>query len=88
VKIGEVIGSSLTEPNDKTKVLCVKIWFDPKATSDQERKMPMFSKSVWFENKNYIGIIDDLYGKFTEPMFTVKLEAGVKASSIDIGTII
>eukprot|EP01114_Cavostelium_apophysatum_P020615 TRINITY_DN695_c0_g1_i4.p1 TRINITY_DN695_c0_g1~~TRINITY_DN695_c0_g1_i4.p1 ORF type:complete len:211 (+),score=28.35 TRINITY_DN695_c0_g1_i4:159-791(+) len=48
-------------------------------------KIPKFNSPVYFENKEKIGQIDEIFGQTTEVMFTVKPIAGVVATSFEEG---
>lgn len=44
-------------------------------------KVPIFNRPLYLENKTKIGVIDDVFGKITDFMFSVKCDTGVKPSS-------
>ncbi|KAM3726276.1 V-type proton ATPase subunit [Dirofilaria immitis] len=44
-------------------------------------KIPYFNAAIFFENKEQIGKVDEIFGGIKDNGFTVKLQNGVKASS-------
>ena len=44
-------------------------------------KVPIFNRGVYLENKQKIGIIDDVFGPINEFMFSVKCDSGIKPDS-------
>jgi len=48
-------------------------------------KVPKFNSSVFLENKQEIGKVDEIFGPINESMFTVKPAAGVAAASFKPG---
>ncbi len=44
-------------------------------------KVPIFNRGVYLENKQKIGIIDDVFGPINDFMFSVKCDTGVKPDS-------
>jgi len=48
-------------------------------------KVPIFNRGVYLENKQKVGIIDDVFGPINEFMFSVKCESGIKPNSFKPG---
>ncbi|KAL3982166.1 H/ACA ribonucleoprotein complex subunit 1 [Acanthocheilonema viteae] len=44
-------------------------------------KIPYFNAAIFFENKEQIGKVDEIFGGIKDNGFTVKLQNGIKASS-------
>lgn len=44
-------------------------------------KIPYFNAAIFFENKEQIGKVDEIFGGIKDNGFTVKLQDGIKASS-------
>ena len=44
-------------------------------------KVPIFNRGVYLENKQKIGIIDDVFGPINDFMFSVKCDSGIKPDS-------
>jgi rRNA processing protein Gar1 len=44
-------------------------------------KVPIFNRGVYLENKQKVGIIDDVFGPINEFMFSVKCDSGIKPDS-------
>ncbi|CAG9541083.1 unnamed protein product [Cercopithifilaria johnstoni] len=44
-------------------------------------KIPYFNATIFFENKEQIGKVDEIFGGIKDNGFTVKLQSGIKASS-------
>lgn len=44
-------------------------------------KVPIFNRGVYLENKQKIGIIDDVFGPINDFMFSVKCDTGIKPES-------
>ncbi|VDN57458.1 unnamed protein product [Dracunculus medinensis] len=48
-------------------------------------KVPYFNAPVYFENKEQIGKVDEIFGKEGEHGFSVKLDSGLQPSSFTVG---
>jgi H/ACA ribonucleoprotein complex subunit 1 len=48
-------------------------------------KIPKFNSAVFFENKQQVGVLDEIFGPMNEVYFTVKPKEGIKASSFKAG---
>ena len=44
-------------------------------------KVPIFNRGVYLENKQKVGVIDDVFGPINEFMFSVKCDTGIKPDS-------
>ena len=49
--------------------------------SSTQQKIPYFNAPIFLENKTQIGKVDEILGPINEVYFTVKLDAGVVATS-------
>ena len=49
--------------------------------SASQTKIPYFNAPIFLENKTQIGKVDEILGPINEVHFTVKLDAGIVASS-------
>jgi H/ACA ribonucleoprotein complex subunit 1 len=47
-------------------------------------KVPIFNRGVFLENKQKIGVIDDVFGPINDFMFSVKCDAGIKPESFGV----
>ena len=50
-----------------------------------EKKIPLLMRSIYMENKNLIGKVDDVFGPVTAPGIAVKPVDGVKGESFKAG---
>ncbi len=48
-------------------------------------QIPYFNAGVFLQNKTQLGRVDEIFGATTDPMFTVKCDAGVVATSFKAG---
>lgn len=48
-------------------------------------KIPMFNASIFLENKNEIGKLDEILGPINDVYFTVKPAEGIKSDSFKVG---
>lgn len=49
-------------------------------------KVPIFNRGVYLENKQKVGIIDDVFGPINNFMFSVKCDTGIKPESFKSGS--
>ena len=50
-----------------------------------EKKVPLLMRSIYFENKQLIGKVDDVFGPVTAPGIAIKPVEGVKGESFKEG---
>jgi H/ACA ribonucleoprotein complex subunit 1 len=50
-----------------------------------EKKIPLLMRSIYMENKNLIGKVDDVFGPVTAPGIAIKPVEGVKGESFKVG---
>lgn len=51
----------------------------------QNQQVPFFNTPAYLENKQRIGMIDEIFGPINDVMFSIKTDNGVKASSFKEG---
>ena len=47
--------------------------------------MPLLMRSIYLQNKNKIGKVDDVFGPMNKPGLAIKPDEGVKAESFKAG---
>ena len=50
-----------------------------------EKKVPLLMRSIYLENKQLIGKVDDVFGPVTAPGIAIKPVEGVKGESLKEG---
>lgn len=51
----------------------------------QNQQVPFFNTPAYLENKQRIGMIDEIFGPINDVMFSIKTDSGVKADSFKEG---
>ena len=50
-----------------------------------DKKVPLLMRSIYMENKQLIGKVDDVFGPVTAPGIAIKAQEGVKGESFKEG---
>lgn len=56
--------------------------------NDIPDRVPKFNNPLYLENKQKIGVIDDVFGPIKDFMFSVKVDTGIKPTSFKEGQVI
>eukprot|EP00397_Hematodinium_sp_SG-2012_P047804 GEMP01054511.1.p1 GENE.GEMP01054511.1~~GEMP01054511.1.p1 ORF type:complete len:169 (+),score=53.52 GEMP01054511.1:58-564(+) len=70
----EVIGEVMHPAEDELVLKCT------------HQRIPMFNARIFLENKEQIGKLDEIFGAINSCMLSVKMSAGMKASSFKKGS--